>query len=140
MFYLGKVKLILINNTKTQIFTSFFNVLYFIRSISTGYVLTFFQDLKKNIKRKLFSFVLQLKVVINVINKCFPDNNIIFQIKGTKKNFFKWLNFLRVKTRLFNVFFYIYTPKINLTRGDIKKIRSIKRRMKKKYIYKEDLT
>lgn len=134
-----KLKLLIFNTLKKQIFVSFLNRLRFIRSISTGFALTFFENLKKQSKTKISSFLLQLKVILTIIQKCYFFDFLIVQIKGSKKNFFKWLNFMKTQLALKKVLLYVYTPSLNLTRNNLKKIRSIKKNLKKKYIYTEKL-
>ena len=84
-----RLKLIIFNNLKKQIFISFLNKLRFLRSISTGFALTFFENIKKQSKTKISSFLLQLKVILTIIQKCYYFDFLVIQIKGTKKNFFK---------------------------------------------------
>lgn len=130
---------IILNNTKNQLFVSFFQEFKFFKSMSTGYTLHYLKIFKKNLRRKLSSFILQLKTILNIIEKNFNDSCFIFQIKGTKKNFFKWLNFLKIKAQNLKVLFYLYTPQLRYMNFGLKKVKSIKKRLKKKYIYTENL-
>lgn len=135
-----KNQIVIINNKNTQIFTTLLKNNLIIKSFSTGFVLTFFKLFKKCLRRKLTSFVLQLKMLINMIDKFYIDDFFVFNIKGTKKNFFKWLNFLKFNIKNFKVLLYVYTPSVFYYPVKIKKIKSIKKRMKKKYLYSEDFT
>lgn len=130
---------IIINNKKNQLFVSFLQNFNFFKSMSTGYTLHYLKIFKKTLRRKLSSFILQLKVILNIIEKNFNNNFFIFQIKGTKKNFFKWLNFLKIRVQNLKVLFYLYTPQLRYMNFGLKKIKSIKKRLKKKYIYNENL-
>jgi hypothetical protein len=136
---MDKCQLVILNNKNNQLFISFFKNFKFIKCFSTGYILSFLKIFKKNLRRKVSSFILQLKMVLNIIEKCFIDNFFIFNIKGTKKNFFKWLNFLKIKISNFKVIVYLYTPNIHQTPLKIKKVRAIKKRLKKKYLYQEGM-
>lgn len=129
--------IVLFNNRGHQIFVSFFKKFKFLRSFSTGYVLTFLDVFKKNLRQKLSSFILQFKFVLGVIGQLFLKNFFIINIKGTKPNFYKWLNFLKFNLEDFNVLIYVYTPVISYGNNNIKSVRAIKRRLKKKYMYQD---
>ena len=46
---------------------------------------------------------------------------------------------MKTQLALKKVLLYIYTPSLNITRNNLKKVRSIKKNLKKKYIYTEKL-
>jgi len=132
-------KSIILNNKKNQLFISFLKSTKFFKSFSTGYILTYLELLKKSLKRQNSSYILQLKVILKMIDTFFIKDVFLFNIIGTKKNFFKWLNFLKIKTQILKVLVYIYTPSVFNTPIKIKKIKSIKKRLKKKYLYQESM-
>lgn len=130
---------ILINNKKNQLFISLLKNSTFFKSFSTGYVLIYLDILKKSLKKQTSSYVLLLKIVLKMIETFFIKDLFLFNIIGTKKNFFKWLNFLKLKTIHLKTLVYIYTPSIFQTPIKVKKIKSIKKRLKKKYLYSETM-
>jgi hypothetical protein len=111
-----------------------------IKSFSTGFVLTYTNTFKKELKKKKHSKVLLLKFVIKLLENIYNNYKLIIKIKGFSKNFYKWLNFFKLNNKLNSskykdYVYYIFEPSFNLSGKQIKKIKSIKRRMKKKYIY-----
>lgn len=132
-------KVVLLNNKQNQLFISFLKDFKFLKGFSTGYVLSYLDLFKKNLRRKSSSYILQLKLVLNIIEKCFINDFFVFNIIGTKKNFFKWLNFLKIKIKNFKVLLYVYTPSIFNKPIKIKKVKAIKKRLKKKYLYQDSM-
>jgi len=130
---------IIINNKKNQLFISILKNHNFFKSFSTGYVLIYLDLLKKSLKKQTSSYILLLKLILKMIENFFIKDIFLFNIIGTKKNFFKWLNFLKLKTVNLKTLLYIYTPDIFQTPIKIKKIKSIKKRLKKKYLYSETM-
>lgn len=132
-------KILLINNKKNQLFTSILKNNKLFKSLSTGYILNYLDITKKSLKRQTSSYLIQLKALIKIIDNFFNNDVFLINILGTKKNFFKWLNFLKIKSKSLKVLIYLYTPSIYQYPLKVKKIKSIKKRLKKKYIYKENL-
>lgn len=135
--FTNRNQLILINNKNKQIFITIIRNAEFLISMSTGTCLKFLNLQKKELKRKVSSFILQIKLLINVINDCYTYDWLFVNIIGTKKNFFRWLNFLKYTLLKAKVLIYVYTPALFQAPIKVKKIKSIKRRLKKKYLYKE---
>jgi len=134
-----KYNTIVLNNKKNQLFISILKNNKFFKSFSTGYVLIYLDLLKKSLKKQTSSYILLLKIFLKMIENFFIKDLFLFNIIGTKKNFFKWLNFLKLKTTNLKILIYIYTPNIFQTPIKIKKVKSIKKRLKKKYLYSETM-
>lgn len=130
---------LLLNNKKNQLFVSILKNGLFFKAFSTGYILTYLELIKKSLKRQSSSYILLLKTILKMIENFFIKDLFLFNIVGTKKNFFKWLNFLKIKTNNLKVMIYIYTPSVFQTPIKIKKAKSIKKRLKKKYLYSENM-
>ena len=130
---------VIINNTKNQLFISILKNNNFFKSFSIGYILMYLDLIKKSLKKQTSSYILLLKIILKMIENFFIKDLFLFNIVGTKKNFFKWLNFLKLKTVNLKTLIYIYTPSIFQTPIKIKKIKSIKKRLKKKYLYNETM-
>ena len=128
---------VIINNKRNQLIITLLKGLEILKSFSTGYIVNYLGLFKKNLRRKLSSFILQIKFLLGLIDKFYLRNFFIFNIIGTKKNFFKWLNFLKFKLVGLKVLVYVYSPSIFNNPIKIKKIKSIKKRLKKKYLYQD---
>ena len=128
---------VIINNKRNQLIITLLKELEILKSFSTGYIVNYLGLFKKNLRRKLSSFILQIKFLLGLIDKFYLRNFFIFNIVGTKKNFFKWLNFLKFKLIGLKVLIYVYSPSIFNNPIKIKKIKSIKKRLKKKYLYQD---
>jgi len=130
-------QIVVINNNRRQLFISFLKNMNLLRSFSTGYILRFMEIFKKELRTKMSSFILTIKTIFSIIEKFFIKSFFVFHVKGTKKNFFKWLNFFRIKLDKLRAVFYLYSPLLRIGNHGVKKIKSIKRKFKKKYIYGE---
>ena len=128
---------VIINNKRNQLIITLLKSLEILKSFSTGYIVNYLGLAKKNLRRKLSSFILQIKFLLGIIDKFYLRNFFLFNIVGTKKNFFKWLNFLKFKLLGLKVLIYVYTPSIFNNPIKIKKVKSIKKRLKKKYLYQD---
>lgn len=137
--YSTNYNIVLLNNKKNQLFASILKNGSFFKSFSTGYILTYLELIKKSLKRQSSSYILLLKTVLKMIENFFIKDLFLFNIIGTKKNFFKWLNFLKIKANNLKVLIYLYTPSVFQTPIRIKKVKSIKKRLKKKYLYSENM-
>lgn len=131
----GIIKTIIFNNTKKQLFISILSGSRLIRSISTGYVLKNVKNLKKNFKNKVNAYVLSFKFLTEIIENIFKKNIFIVQIKGCKIYFPKLIRFINTKSLKSRFKLFVFTPSIKYNSLNVKKVSSIKRKMKKKYIY-----
>lgn len=105
-------------------------------SVSTGFLLKKLNIEEKKSKKSLKTLYLLLKIVINNLNKNFKNyQRIICNIKGSKKRLFQIIIFLKKKINFNNIIF-IYTPNFYQNSIKFKKIKSIKRRLRKKFINK----
>lgn len=138
-FFANNNQLILINNNTNQLYITLLRNNKYLISFSTGATLYFLQMFQKKLKKSIKSFVLQMKVLTSLLNNLYPKDWLIFNVFGTKKNFFKWLNFLKYSLNNPKILLYIYTPNMFQTPIKIKKIKSIKRKFKKEYVYNEKL-
>jgi len=91
-------------------------------------------DLKKSQKKDDKIVLINLNDCILFIKKNFFKSNIVVNIKNTNNKFIKVINFIK---KNFNTLKYllIYTPKIPYSNFKYKKVKSIKRKLKKKYNY-----
>lgn len=76
---------------------------------------------------------------MNLLNEFYTKDWLFFNILGTKKNFFRWLNFLKYSLPTTRALIYVYTPCLFYKPIKIKKIKAIKRKFRKDYLYKEIL-
>jgi hypothetical protein len=84
-----KYNTIVLNNKKNQLFISILKNNKFFKSFSTGYVLIYLDLLKKSLKKQTSSYILLLKIFLKMIENFFIKDLFLFNIIGTKKNFFK---------------------------------------------------
>jgi hypothetical protein len=80
---------LLLNNKKNQLFVSILKNGLFFKAFSTGYILTYLELIKKSLKRQSSSYILLLKTILKMIENFFIKDLFLFNIVGTKKNFFK---------------------------------------------------
>jgi hypothetical protein len=76
-------------------------------------------------------------MVKSIIKDCKNNNNsyrLIIQIKGTKITFYKILEFLKDLLGKRSDVYFIYTPTIPSNGKKFKKIRSLKKNFRKKYL------
>lgn len=86
---------------------------------------------KKNKKaEKLIN--LMLKIISLKLKNHLTKNKCILHIKGTRSNMFNLLVLIK-KNFKSNKFFFIYSPHIEYGKFKFKKVKSIKRRLKKKF-------
>lgn len=103
-------------------------------AVSSGFILKKLNISEKKSKKSLKTLYLMLKIIINNLNKNFFNyKKIICQIKGSKKRLFQIILFLKKKIKFNNIIF-IYTPNFYQNSIKFKKIKSIKKRLRKKFI------
>lgn len=92
---------------------------------------------KLNIKKKSQKKDNKISIITikKTLEKIYLDlnKNLIVNINGTKNGIMRVVNVLRNNIKNINVL-YIYTPRINFSRNKFKKIKSIKRKLKKRYV------
>jgi len=111
-----------------------------VNSFTMGFILNYINTFKKELRKKKNSKTLLVKFVIKVLDNIYSNFNLIIKILGMSKNFYKWLNFFKLSSKLSinerkKHLYYIFQPSLNLGAKNEKKIKSIKKRLKKKYIY-----
>lgn len=80
--------------------------------------------------------------ILNILCKsiaktCLNNENshkLIIQIKGTKINFYKIIEYIRITIKNYTDAYFIYTPVISNNNYKFKKIRSLKKNFRKKYL------
>lgn len=137
--FIADYKIIKFNIKNNQLFASLLKDTKLFKSFSTGYILNYLELFKKSLKKQTSSYIMLMKILLKIIEKFFLNDILLLNIVGTKKNFFKWLNFLKLKSNHLKILIYIYSPSIFNSPIKIKKIKSIKKRMKKKYLYNENM-
>jgi hypothetical protein len=130
---LKKYAIIVINSVKKKTFISFIKNNKSILNLTPGIITKKLEIKEKNIKKSFKILNLMVKTTINNIKKVYNPSNYIIQIKGTKNNLNQLLTLLRVRLDLSKTFL-IYTPIIGYNKLRFKKIRSIKKKLKKKFI------
>ena len=110
-----------------------------IKSFSNGFFLKLFEFFKKELKKKKSSTLLHLKSVLTVCKKNFFKHDYYVFIKGIKKKIYSLLNICKFKMLNLKILFLFYLPAVSISIKKYKKIKSIKKRLKKKYIYSEKL-
>ena len=80
---------IILNNKNNQLFISIIKNTTFFKSFSTGYILLYLDLVKKSLKKQTSSYILLLKLLLKMIETFFIKDLFLFNIVGTKKNFFK---------------------------------------------------
>ena len=105
-------------------------------AVSSGFILKKLNINEKKSKKNLKTLYLILKIMINNLNKRLNKyNKIIFQIKGSKKKLLQIIMFLKKKIK-FSEIIFIYTPNFYQNSIKFKKIKSIKKRLRKKFLNK----
>lgn len=132
-------KYLIIDNKRSQCRTILTNLNGFEKTYTNGLILKMAETFKKNLKKKNESTLLHIKSIVTLINDIYEKEMFIIVVKGTKMNFFKWLNFNTLKLGIPNIALYIYTPAIPQSPKQYKKIKCIKKNTRKKYIYRARL-
>jgi hypothetical protein len=130
---LKKYAILVINTTKKKTFVSFIRKNKSILNLTPGIITKKLDIKEKNAKKSFKILNLMIKTTINNVKKIYNPINYVIQIKGTKSNLNQLLNLLRVRLD-FKKVFLIYTPIIGYNTLRFKKVRSIKKKLKKKFI------
>jgi len=72
-----------------------------------------------------------------IIRTCLNNENshkLVVQIKGTKIGFYKIIDFMKTSIRKYTDAYFIYTPVISSNNYRFKKIRSLKKNFRKKFL------
>jgi hypothetical protein len=129
-----------IDNRHLQLFSHFYNLSGLFKTFSTGFFLKFFKIFKKELKKRLTSTILHLRSFLAILSRHYGAYYFLAFLRGSKKKFFSIFNLKKYKIENFNLLFYFFVPSVSISKKKIKKIRSIKKRLKKKYMYQEKLT
>ena len=132
-------KYLIIDNKKNQCRTLLTDLYGFEKCYTNGLILKMAETFKKELKKKNESTLLHIKSIIALINDIFEKEMFVIVIKGTKTNFFRWLNFNTLRLGIPNIVFYIYTPAVPQSPKQYKKIKCIKKNTRKKYFYRARL-
>ncbi len=135
-FYNANDSLLLIFDAKgPQLRVSILSNNRLLKTITSGYVLRLNEKFSKGLKKRLDSSILTVKFVNIIVTKFLRKKSIIICFKGINAAFSRLLLFIRknISSIKHSVFYFI--PSINFGYERVKKIKAIKRRMKKKYIY-----
>jgi len=110
-----------------------------VRTFTGGFLLHYTNTFKKELRKKKHTKILLVKFIIKVLDNIYPNYNFVVKVTGLSKNFFKWLNFFKLNSKLSTnkqkYLYYVFKPALKLDSKNQKKIKSIKRRLKKKYVY-----
>jgi len=128
------------DNRHLQLYTHFYNLEGLFKTFSTGFFLKFFKIFKKELKKRVTSTVLHLRSFLAILSRHYGAYYLIAFLRGSKKKFFSVFNLGKYKIENFNLLFYFFIPSISIAKTKTKRIRSIKKRLKKKYMYQERLT
>jgi hypothetical protein len=111
------------------------NLLLFKKNIYTiGLILKILNLFKKCSRRSIPMLKYVLNFLFKKYSNDFYNKKIMLTIKGLKKNYIKIIYFLKFLINKFNINFFYINPIKTFTLIKIKKIRSIKRRIRKKLI------
>jgi len=73
----------------------------------------------------------------SIVRTCLKNENshkLVVQIKGTKISFYKIIDFIKLSIKKYTDAYFIYTPTISNNNFRFKKIRSLKKNFRKKYL------
>jgi len=135
-FYNLNESLLLIFDVKgAQLRVSIISNNRLLKTITNGYVLRLAANFSKGLKKRVESSILTVKFVNTILTKFLKKKSIIICFKGVNVGFSRLLLFIKknISSIKHSVFYFI--PSINYGYERVKKIKAIKRRMKKKYIY-----
>jgi hypothetical protein len=118
--------------TKKQLFSTIFNKKKIALFVSNGLFLKKLV-LKKNQKKDSKVSILNLKRVVEFLQKK-NVTSLVINIMYSKNYLVKYLNFFKSSLKNTHVL-YFYSPKLNFSKKKFKKIKSIKRKLKKKYVF-----
>jgi hypothetical protein len=121
-----------IKSTKKQLFCTIFNNKKIIFFVSNGFFLKKLM-LKKSQKKDSKVSILSLKNVIEFLKKK-SIKNLIVNLNFAKSFSTKYIHFIKSTFKNTNVI-YVYSTLLNFSKKKFKKIKSIKRKLKKRYIY-----
>lgn len=106
-----------------------------IKCFTAGYVLRLSKDFSKGLKKRQESSILVIKFLISTIDTLFSKNKKVLVFKGGNVAFSRILLFIKKKLFKKKICTFYFSTNFNTGYENIKKIKAIKRRMKKKYIY-----
>lgn len=107
-----------------------------ILAVSSGFILKKLNIDEKKSKKNYKTLCLILKIVMNDLkNQLKKYDKIILQIRGSRKKLFQIISYMKKKTNFANLIL-IYTPNFFQNSVKFKKIKSIKKRLRKKFIKK----
>jgi hypothetical protein len=132
-FNYKKFVIIIINILKKKIFITLIKNNKLILNLSPGIITKKLEINNKNAKKNLKIINLMIKTIINNFKKLYKSEYYFIQIKGAKNNIYTILNLLKIRVNLKKTYF-IFSPFINYNNYKFKKIRSIKRKLRKKFI------
>jgi hypothetical protein len=121
-----------IKSTKKQLFCTIFNNKKIIFFVSNGFFLKKLM-LKKSQKKDSKVSILSLKNVIEFLKKK-SIKSLIVNLNFAKNFSTKYIHFVKSAFKNTNVI-YVYSTLLNFSQKKFKKIKSIKRKLKKRYIY-----
>ena len=119
--------------TKKQLFNTIRYNNKLILMHSNGMFLKQLNLTKKSKKKDSKVSIVNLKKTMEIFEKM-KKTNLIINIVGSRVFLLKYVNFLK-NTLKNNEVIFIFTPSINYSLNKFKKIQSIKRKLKKKYVY-----
>ena len=119
--------------TKKQLFSSIRYNTKLIKMYSNGMFLKQLNLTKKSKKKDNKVSIVNLKKTIEVFIKM-KKTNLVVNMVGSKTFLLKYIKFLKNNLKN-NEIIFVFTPIINYSFNKFKKIKSIKRKLKKKYSY-----
>lgn len=119
--------------TKKQLFSTIRYNTKLVKMYSNGMFLKQLNLTKKSKKKDSKVSIVNLKKTIEILTKM-KKTNLIINIVGSKNFLLKYINFLKNNLKG-NEIVFVFTPVINYSLNRFKKIKSIKRKLKKKYSY-----
>jgi len=72
-----------------------------------------------------------------IVKTCLNNENshkLVVQIKGTKLSFFKVIDFIKITIKKYTDAYFVYTPVISNNNSRFKKVRSLKKNFRKKFL------
>jgi hypothetical protein len=117
-------------STKKQLFCTIFNKNKTVFFISNGFFLKKL-ILKKSQKKDSKVSILNLKNIVEFVKKK-NIKNLVVNLNIAKSFSTKYLHFFKSNLKKINTL-YLYSPKLSFSKKKFKKVKSIKRKLKKKY-------
>ncbi len=120
--------------TKKQILTTINHKNKLVWFLSNGMLFKELQLTQKSKKKDNKVSIVNLKKAIEFLKKNLKKNYLIIQILGSRSYLVKYVNFLKSSFNNYSCI-YTYTPVFSFSKKKNKKIKSIKRKLRKKYEY-----